>query len=84
MWRKGYGATFFYRTRLMSIPILIGSLWYSNVNMYYYNLNEAGIADYAKKKGKFDRDMNILKKFMTSRQDYIVESSKEVDSSTNI
>ncbi len=68
----------------MSIPVLIASLWYSNVNVYHKNLHQAGIAEYAKKKGKFDRDMDMLKKFMTNRKDYIVETSKEAQSTTNI
>ena len=47
-------------------------------------MNKAGITEYAKKKGKFDRDMELLRKFMTNKKEYIVESGKEIESTTNI
>ena len=47
MWRYGYGAHFFYRTRLMSIPIYMGAMVWSWTSRYAKNLEQAGILEYS-------------------------------------
>jgi len=49
LWKKGYGATFFYRTRLMSIPVFMGALWYSNIKVYQSHLRQGHVLEYANK-----------------------------------
>jgi hypothetical protein len=56
LWRYGYFATFFYRTRLFSIPILVGGLVWSSMKKYPRDLYAAGIAEYSCKKYKFKTD----------------------------
>ena len=84
LWRKGYGATFFYKTRLLSIPILAGALWYNTFRWYPLNLKQAGVIDYAAKARRFTQDMETLKKFMSGRKDYHDELKKDVQTTTNI
>ena len=74
MWRYGYGANFFYRTRLLSIPVALIGVWYSSTKVYPRHLQEAGLMEYAKKRNKFNKDMGVLKKFMASRKDFIRET----------
>ncbi len=84
LWNRGYCAHFFYRTRLMSIPVLFVGLWYSTCKAYPRDLKTAGILDYSKKRVNFERDMGKLKQFMKLRQDYFTEHSKEQIASVSI
>ena len=68
----------------MSIPLLFGALWYSTIKVYQRQLKEADVYDYAKKSAKFQREMNMLKKFMANRQDYLIETKSYDQSTMNI
>ena len=84
LWKRNIGAQFFYRTKLMSIPLLFGALWYSTIKVYQRQLKEAEVYEYAKKSAKFQREMNMLKKFMANRQDYLIETKSYDQSTMNI
>jgi hypothetical protein len=56
LWRYGYFATFFYRTRLLSIPILGAGIVWSAKKKYPRDLFDAGIAEYSCKKYNFKAD----------------------------
>ena len=47
-------------------------------------MKQAGVYDYIKNNNKFNRDMSMLKKFMANRKEYLVETNKDKNSSTNI
>jgi hypothetical protein len=47
MWRYGYGATFFYRTRLLSFPILFFTIWFNIFRRYPSDLKGAGVFEYS-------------------------------------
>ena len=83
LWRYGYGAHFFYKTRLMSIPAVIFGLWYSSARVYPSHLKDAGVADYARKQLQFKRDMIVLKKLMKSRAEYHSTMDSDGVSSVN-
>ena len=68
----------------MSIPVLGAAVWYSCIKMYSKQLKEGGIYDYAKKNARFKRDMDMLKKFMVNRQDYLIETKRNESGSVNI
>ena len=55
LWRYGYFAHFFYRTRFMSIPVLLYGIYW-NTKKTMLDLNEAGVLNYTKRRLKFDRD----------------------------
>ena len=44
--RFGYGVTFFYKTRFMTIPILFYSLWYTTFRKYPADLKAANLLEY--------------------------------------
>ncbi len=55
LWRYGYFARFFYRTRFMTIPVLLyGTYWNIKKTLRLYN--EAGVLEYSKKRIKFDKE----------------------------
>ena len=64
LWKYGYGATFFYKTRLMTIPLLAAGLVYSNCKKYPRDLMDAGIAEYSVKKFKFTQDCAKVKEML--------------------
>ena len=73
LWRYGYFATFFYKTRLMTfIPLTLG-LWYSTMKKYPKDLNGAGLQDYVYKKAKFERDVEVVSRLLQNRANYIIE-----------
>jgi len=47
MWRYGYGATFFYRTRFLSFPILFFTIWFNIFRRYPSDLKSAGVFEYS-------------------------------------
>lgn len=56
LWRYGYFATFFYRTRLLSfIPFFFG-LWYSTLKKYPQDLKSVDLFDYVQRKVRFEKD----------------------------
>ncbi len=55
LWRFGYFATFFHRTRFLTFPIL-GAGIYFNLKNTMSNLSDAGVLDYNKRRTRFDRD----------------------------
>ena len=55
LWRFGYFATFFKRTRFLTFPLLLGGLYW-NVKGTMNDMNEAGVLDYNRRRLKFDRD----------------------------
>lgn len=77
LWNRGIGAHLFYRTRLLSIPVLLSGLWYSTCRAYPRDLTASGILEYTKRRAYFERDMSKLKKFMQLRQDFFTENSRE-------
>eukprot|EP00347_Sterkiella_histriomuscorum_P022947 403336540 len=72
LWRYGYFATFFYRQRFLSIPVLIAAnVW--NVKKTLKDCDEAGILDYTRKRLKFNKDKEIVEKLLKSRLQLNIE-----------
>ena len=84
LWRYGYFATFFHRTRFLSFPILGAGIWYNSTKSYKGMLHEGKVYEYAQKTSRFNRDMQMLKKFLANRSDYMRESKQGELASTNI
>ena len=84
MWRYGYGATFFYRTRFLSFPVVFFTVWYNIFRRYPNDLKSAGVFDYSKKKVRFEKDMHVVQQLLSNRSDYLAENKKEQISTTNI
>ena len=60
LWRFGYGATFFYRTRFMTIPILCYGLWHTTFRRYPADLKAANLLEYTQRKVRFEKDMHVV------------------------
>ena len=45
LWRFGYFATFFYRTRFLTIPLLAGGIYW-NLRQTLINMKDAGVLEY--------------------------------------
>lgn len=60
MWRYGYAATFFYRTRFLTLPILFFSLWFNTFRRYPSDLKSAGVFEYCKRKVRLEKDMHVV------------------------
>lgn len=84
LWRKGYGAHFFHRSRFVSQPILIFGLWLNMFRAYPANLKSAGVWDYNQRRTRFDRDLQVVQKLLLNRMNYLKEVGKDQESSTNI
>lgn len=84
LWRKGYAATFFYRTRFLSPVILTFSIWINMFRCYPSNLQKAGVIDYNRKRVRFEKDIATLQSLLHNRMSYLKEVGKEQESTTNI
>ncbi len=60
LWRYGYGAKFFYRTRLLTFPILFFSIWHNIFRRYPNDLRFAGVFEYSQRKVRFEKDMHVV------------------------
>ncbi len=83
LWRFGYFAKFFHRTRFLSIPLLIGSLYW-NIKITMENMRDAGVLEYNKRRTRFDRDSRKVEKILKSRLDLAKEKQAATENTTNI
>jgi len=60
LWRYGYFATFFYRTRFLSLIPLLWGLWYSSLKKYPRDLKSVDLFDYVQKKVRFEKDQQFV------------------------
>lgn len=60
LWRYGYGATFFYRTRFLTIPVLFFTVWYNIFRRYPNDLRYAKVFEYTQRKVRFEKDMYVV------------------------
>ena len=72
LWRFGYFAKFFHRTRFLTFP-LVGFGIYYNLKTTLSNLKEAGVLEYNQKRTRFDRDSKQVEKILRSRLDLAKE-----------
>lgn len=84
MWRFGYGAHFFYKTRFMTIPIAIYALWYSSLHKFPADIKEAGIMEYYMKRNRFEKDSRFIRNLLQERLNYIEEHKKASQAEVNI
>ena len=77
MWRYGYGATFFYRTRFLTFPILFFTIWHNIFRRYPNDLKTAGVLQYSQRKVRFEKDMHVVQQLLANRSDYLAENKKE-------
>ena len=83
LWRFGYGAWFFHKTRFMTFPLLFGAI-YLNLKTTLNHLEDAGVLDYNQKRTRFDRDSKMVEKILKSRLDLAKEKQNAQDVTTNI
>ena len=83
LWRFGYFAKFFHRTRFISFPILFGA-FYWNIKRTLDNMRDAGVLDYNKRRTRFDRDSRKVEKILKSRLDLAKEKQAATENTTNI
>ena len=55
LWRFGYFASFFHRTRFLTFPIVAAGI-YLNLKTTMTNMKEAGVLEYNQRRARFDRD----------------------------
>ena len=55
LWRFGYFAKFFHRTRFLTFPIA-GFAIYWNLKTTMTNMRDAGVLEYNQRRTRFDRD----------------------------
>ena len=83
LWRFGYFAKFFYRTRFLTFPLLGGAI-YLNLRSTLENMKEAGVLEYNQKRTRFDRDSRLVEKILRSRVDLAKEKKNVAETTTNI
>ena len=75
-WRYGYGAHFFYRTRLMSIPIYFGAIIWSWTTRYTKNLHDANILDYSVRNTMLSYHRGQINHLIKIKKDARIESGQ--------
>ena len=83
LWRFGYFAKFFHRTRFLTFPLLFGAMYW-NIKSTLTNLREAGVLDYNQRRTRFDRDSRLVEKILKSRLDLAKERQAAQQNTTNI
>ena len=68
LWHYGYGATFFYRTRFLSIPVYFYGLYYICGPWVHSDLRQVNLEDYYNKKKQFERHTAIVDKMVFTRK----------------
>jgi len=76
LWRFGYFATFFYKTRFWSFPILAGALTY-NANRSVHMFKEADVFEYYKNRARFEKHSELVEKVLKNRYNLLKE--KEIE-----
>lgn len=72
LWRMGYFARFFHRTRFLTIPLLVyGIMW--NVKKTIRDMDEAGVLEYNRRRIRLDKDSYVVEKVLKNRLDLIKE-----------
>ena len=69
LWRVGYFAKFFYRTRFFTFPILIYGLFW-NIKRTIRDLDDAGVLDYNTRRVRLDKDSYVVEKLLKNRLDF--------------
>jgi hypothetical protein len=77
LWRYGYFATFFYRTRLLTLIPLCWGLWYSTLKKYPQDLQSVDLFDYVQKKVRFEKDQQMVMRLLQNRADFMLEAQKD-------
>ena len=83
LWRFGYFAKFFHRTRFMTFPLLFGAMYW-NIKSTLQNMKDAGVLEYNQRRTRFDRDSRKVEKILKSRMDLAKEKQSAAENTTNI
>jgi len=85
LWRMGYFAQFFYRTRLCSIPIWGCMLYYSIFKKFIHDLKDAQVYDYQSKRARLHKDHEMIRSLLSSHLATMKQSEKNAENEpTNI
>ena len=83
LWRFGYFAKFFHRTRFLTFPLLFGGIYW-NLKATFENMKEAGVLEYNQRRVRFDRDSKLVEKILSSRVNIAKEREAAAEATTHI